>query len=129
MEVASLALLKGDEILLVRDRDRDFWTLPGGKIEEDETKKEAIKREIGEELPLVDWKNLKYYGEFFGVTPHGKQCIVIYVFLANYDGGSIRPHMEITGSRWIDRKESNLKTTQSTQNIINSIYVDLSKAN
>ena len=142
MEVVCLALLKDDRILVVRDRERDFWTLPGGKIDKKskrakdgsiievkETKLEALKREAREEIPLVNWKNLNYYDEFFGVTPHGRRCIVIYVFYAEYDGGSIKPHSEITGSRWIDKEESNLKTTQSTQNIINSIYVDLSKAN
>ena len=142
MEVVSLALLKDDKILVVRDREKDFWTLPGGKIERKkkeigdgriveskETKIEALKREAKEEIPLVNWKNLNYYDEFFGVTPHGRQCIVIYVFYAEYSGGSIEPHSEITGSKWIDKEEAKLKTTQSTQNIINSIYVDLSKTN
>ena len=127
MEVASLALLKGDKILVVRDRDEDFWTLPGGKIEEKESKKQAVKREIREELPLVKWESLDYKGEFFGITPHSRQCIVIHVFQAVYSEGSIKPHMEITGSRWIKKREEGLKMTKSTQNIINSFYTDKDK--
>ena len=130
MEVASLALFNDkNEILVVRDREEEFWTLPGGKIEEEETKREAVKREVDEELRLVEWEDLKYYGEFFAVTPHSRQCIVVYVFRAFYLKGSIKPHMEITGSRWIDNDEKNLKMTQATKNIINSIYVDLLAVN
>ncbi|MGM0439396.1 MAG: NUDIX domain-containing protein, partial [Patescibacteria group bacterium] len=42
LEVASLALFKKDKILVVRDRYEDFWTLPGGKVEKGETRREAV---------------------------------------------------------------------------------------
>lgn len=122
MEVSSLALFNNsNEILIVRDKEREYWTLPGGKVKFKETEKRAIKREMKEELPLVNYENLRFFGEFFGITPHSRQCIVIYVFRAFYVGGSIKPHREITGSKWIDEKEKEVLMTKATKNIINSL--------
>ena len=127
MEVSSLILYKAGKILMVRDRYEDFWTLPGGKVEPAETKRQAVKREMREELPLVSFVNLKFYGEFFGVTPHSHQALVVTVFTAQYVGGKIKPHAEITDSKWVDRDVKDLRMTQSTQNIINSFYSQLRK--
>ncbi len=124
MEVSSLVLYKGGRILLVRDRYESFWTLPGGKVEPAETKRQAIKREMKEELPLISYANLRFYDEFFGVTPHSKQFLVVSVFTGQYVGGKTKPHAEITGARWIDKDTEGLRMTQSTQNIIHHFYVD-----
>lgn len=45
------ALLDGDRILMVRHRgpDADYWTLPGGHVEPDETPERAAVREMLEE--------------------------------------------------------------------------------
>ena len=127
MEVSSLILYKAGKILMVRDRYEDFWTLPGGKVEPAETKRQAIKREMKEELPLVSYVNLRFYKEFFGVTPHSQQFLVASVFVGQYAGGRIEPHAEITGARWIKKNADGLRMTQSTQNIIHDFYTTTSK--
>lgn len=127
MEISSLVLFNDkDQVLVVRDRYEDFWTLPGGKVEKGESKRDAIRREMSEELPLASWANLQFYGEFFGITPHSRVCVVVTVFCARYTGGLVRPHQEITGAKWIDNEWSDGKMTQSTKNIINSFYMDQS---
>ncbi len=128
MEIASLALLKGDKLLIVRDKYQNFWTLPGGKIERGETRKEAVVREMEEELPLIEWDDLSFYREFFGMTPHSREFVVVHVFIADYSKGFAVPHQEITGSRWVSpglvqKKGQKIKMTTSTQNIINLIKI------
>ena len=46
-------ILRGQDVLLHRGRDDDFWTLPGGTIEPGERSDEALCREIDEELHLA----------------------------------------------------------------------------
>ncbi len=48
------AVLRNETILMVRhrDQDREYWTLPGGGIEPDETPEEAAVREVLEETGL-----------------------------------------------------------------------------
>ena len=61
----SALIFNEDEtkILLFNIADRNFYMLPGGKINELEESIDAIKREIKEEL---GWENLEY--KFLGVS-------------------------------------------------------------
>lgn len=52
-----------DKILLMRGNDRNFYMLPGGKVNELENSADAIKREIKEE---IGWENLIF--DFIGVS-------------------------------------------------------------
>lgn len=42
-------IIKDGKILLILAPDLDFWELPGGGVEEEETPEEALKREVFEE--------------------------------------------------------------------------------
>jgi 8-oxo-dGTP diphosphatase len=45
-------IIRDGKILLLRGSSRpDFWDVPGGRIDEDETIEEALLRELSEELP------------------------------------------------------------------------------
>ena len=53
IEVCAAVIIKDKKILLTQrgyGEYKDKWEFPGGKIEKDENKEEAIKREIKEEL-------------------------------------------------------------------------------
>lgn len=124
MIVVNLAVFKKDRILVVRDREGDFWTLPGGKKEDkDKTLKAALKREMSEELPKLKWKNSRYFGEFFGLTPHSREGLIVKLFIGDLVGGTIEPGMEVTQSRWIG-KRSNIKLTKTTKQIINQAFLN-----
>ncbi|MDF2944153.1 MAG: mutator mutT protein domain [Herbinix sp.] len=56
VEVVAAIIIKGDQILATKRGYGDFinlWEFPGGKIENDETKEEALIREIKEELKVT----------------------------------------------------------------------------
>jgi len=62
IEVVAAVIIKNRKILAAKRGYGEFkgkWEFPGGKIKENESKKEALKREIKEELN-TDIKNLKY---------------------------------------------------------------------
>lgn len=45
-------ILNEDKILLLKDSSRpDFWDVPGGRIDDDETLEQTLLRELFEELP------------------------------------------------------------------------------
>lgn len=45
-------IIRGQNVLLHRGREDDFWTLPGGTVEPGERSDEALCREIEEELHI-----------------------------------------------------------------------------
>lgn len=62
VEVVAAIIKKEDKIFITRRGYGEFidmWEFPGGKIEDGESKEEALKREIKEELEL-DIENLEY---------------------------------------------------------------------
>ncbi|RJO62325.1 NUDIX hydrolase [candidate division WS5 bacterium] len=52
VSAGALFLNKKDEILIVKPTYKDYWSLPGGTVDANESPKEACKREIQEELNL-----------------------------------------------------------------------------
>ena len=45
----------GDKILLVHGgKDRSFWDTPGGRMDDDETVEQTLRRELQEELPGIE---------------------------------------------------------------------------
>ncbi len=53
METETLAgnlIMEDGRLLLLHREDKDYWELPGGKVEEGEMPREAAAREAGEEI-------------------------------------------------------------------------------
>jgi 8-oxo-dGTP pyrophosphatase MutT (NUDIX family) len=59
---AGLLIIKERKLLLAFSKNKQCFYLPGGKIDEGERAKQALCREIGEELNItLDENDLEYY--------------------------------------------------------------------
>ena len=91
-------ILSGDELLLIRHTyGHPAWTLSGGGFKKNETKEEAVKREVKEELGL----NItpEYIGEFTHKTEN--KVDTVFCFVARM--AKIEPkidHLEIKEAQW-----------------------------
>jgi 8-oxo-dGTP pyrophosphatase MutT (NUDIX family) len=86
---AAFCIIEHSKLLLVRSRGKNAFYLPGGKIENGESQKEAVCRELKEELSIliIETSLNKYgtfeaqaYGEPFGVT------VVLNCYTGEYIG-------------------------------------------
>lgn len=68
--VSGPIIIENNKILLIKDEKDDFYKLPGGTVEENETPENTCHREVKEEIngiielknalsPIVLWKNPK----------------------------------------------------------------------
>ena len=123
-QVVNMIVIQKNHLLVTRIREGDWWTLPGGRVEEGESNEIAIKREVGEELPNITIKKLVPYKEFLGTSPHSKVEITVNTFFADVEG-SIEPGAELTGSEWADvMLFEKLNLTAITKNIVQSLKND-----
>ena len=80
-----------------------YFEFPGGKIELNESKKEAIVREIKEELNSIV-EPIKYIGEssytYKNIQPFDDFSITLYGFLCKLVSGSLELS-EHTDSKWV----------------------------
>lgn len=100
-----------NEILLVKSRDKEVWTIPGGQVETGENLIDALIREIKEEsgidaavnkLVCVSSNTCIYEGyNGYGTIP----TKVMFGFTCTYLGGELSDSDETTESRWIPRDE------------------------
>lgn len=90
LHVVGAALIEGGRVLLTRRGAAmsmaGKWEFPGGKVESDEAARDALRREIGEELGL-DVEVGERLGR--GTALHDGRRIVLEVFLARRCGGEL----------------------------------------
>jgi 8-oxo-dGTP diphosphatase len=105
IEVVAAIIIKDDKILCVQrgDNKREYiafkYEFPGGKVEEGETKEEALVREIKEELNVP----ISVVHEFLTVNhAYPDFNIVMHSFLCSCEN----PHIQLTEHidyKWLDK--------------------------
>lgn len=101
-------LIRGDKFLILRYSSNNKWGLPGGRIDKGETGKEALKRELKEE---IGFDNFKYLGiadyDFYYYKNDNNETIAKcdLVNLIENDSNEIKITSEHNKVRWIKEDE------------------------
>jgi 8-oxo-dGTP diphosphatase len=97
-------IIKNRKILVEKDIDKEFFISPGGKLEEGETSKQALVRELNEELKIVvEEKNLEKFGHFDAPASGQEERIVhMDVFVVKSFKGKIQKGHKVEKLLWIN---------------------------
>ena len=122
--IARGLLRQGDDIILCHMEDAEWYFLPGGHIENGESAKLSLKRELEEELVDPTFS----IGEFIGVcesvfsTDEGKQHEINIIFQVEIDTNteiqSAEDHIEFIRASENKLGEYNVLPTQLHEGVI-----------
>lgn len=106
--VSALALVRERRLLMVTARDRDVLYLPGGKVEDGETPREAAIREALEEVSVrLDPDSVQ---ELFTVTEqaHGEPAgrLVAMTLFSATTSDDPAPSNEVSSFTWVTTADS-----------------------
>lgn len=97
-------LINDRKFLVEKSFNKDFFIAPGGSIENDETPKQALVRELLEEFSItVLEEDLVEFGTFFAQAAGMEdKYLQMDVFMVNKWSGEIKPDNEVEEFMWID---------------------------
>lgn len=94
-------------LLLKKTSQQPFWDLPGGRLERGEDFSLGLKRELGEELPGLE---IKQIGKLLGTSKHfinqGQDELLLLYFLVKADfSQGIKLSQEHNDFRWVSLQD------------------------
>lgn len=106
LPAALVALWQADRVLMVFDRYRQSWELPGGGIEEGESPRQAATRELMEESGQQPDEQLRFigYARFVLAPDRRAEYLALYAGLCP-ESRTFEPNEEIGAIRWWDLRE------------------------
>ncbi len=119
-------IIRNHKVLLVYEKNRNFWGFPKGHMEEGESEIETAQREVKEEVGLdVEIDIKKRYTLNYIINNEIDKTTVLYV--AAPKGGTIRRQTdEIEDIRWCDFDEAiNTLTMNNWKNLLKKVVEDL----
>ena len=93
----AILLFEGN-ILLVKNINVGQWSLPGGKIEKNESPRECILRELNEELEITKCDVSYKLGEYISEKEGKKDTVYVFIIkLTSYD---FKKGWEMEDAKW-----------------------------
>lgn len=100
VNLRAVAIITNDNKILFQKRKKDeFWALPGGKIKVGETGENAIKRELSEELGVLETEISRVHSisEYFFNFGEDKYHQYIFAYVVNIKDNEILNNIEFDG--------------------------------
>lgn len=100
---AAGIIIEDGKLLFTRAQGMEFFIDPGGKIEPGETAKQALVRELKEEIDIdVNESDLDFFGEYSAeAANHKGRTVHMQVFMVRKYTGTIKASSEIEELRWL----------------------------
>lgn len=101
-------ILRDRRLLVVRSKNKKAFYTPGGKIEPSETAKQALVRELREEVNIdTSEDDLETFGTFYAqATEQESKTIRMDIFTIKAWRGDITPSSEIEEVQWINSDDA-----------------------
>ncbi len=115
--VKAILLNNQDEVLVIRYKD-NFYDLPGGAVEKNETPEQALLRELDEETDYINFKIIEKLGEKElqynrrGVNYQGKIYVFVVSLIDRQHSEQTDPERNIFGkinSEWMKLEDAVVK--------------------
>lgn len=115
-------IIKDKKVLLVTNKKQPFYWTPGGKLEEDETAEEALKRELMEELNITVTKATPYFTYLSSIEEDTKSREVICFFVEYL--GELKCSAEISEMAWFSKDDDLMLQTGVKLHLIPRLIAD-----
>ena len=101
IRIAGIVIKEG-ELLFVKGKYKELWT-PGGKVKDEETDEECLRRELKEEIG-VDITDIKFYKEYNTFSFYDQVPLIERVYIISIKG-EIKPDEEIESFIWFSKND------------------------
>lgn len=98
IQVSKVLIQNTDgDFLVLKDRESRHWEPPGGKIEENEDRFEAAKREVLEEVGL----EIQGLEELVRIEVEDSECANCWIFHSEKFEGDVDLEQDFSEHRWV----------------------------
>ena len=111
---ARALVIKNNQVLLIRHTYIDGWCTIGGTVDSGESAKQALVRELSEEVGIVPVNDPLLHGVFYN-NIHKRDDHVLFYFVTDFREINNTPSPEIAEKRWFSLDDLPKDITLGTQ--------------
>ena len=121
-------IIRGDQVLLVYEKRRDFWDFPKGHVEPGETEIDTARREVREEVGMeVEIDDTRRYTLGYIIRNEIDKTVVLFPAAPASDSITMQ-ESEIEHARWCGYEEAQaLLTFPEWKDVLRQVWSDLGK--